>query len=152
MYLLGLLSSQTIVCILSREGINHPTASRQNFGTLHADSPLDSVLLEHVLALELRELGLIEKIFPLMIGDKEDSNHGLFFETGCLPQPPSVIVDSVEKDLYRTMEAMSLGTPVVENRTVAQTLSSITSCQGSKIEGHRETAFSSAVDSIVGML
>ena len=58
----GLVSSRTFVCLLSRGAINSPTEPRQNFGALTTDSACDNVLLEQQLALELGQLGLVEKV------------------------------------------------------------------------------------------
>jgi hypothetical protein len=60
------------------------------------------VLLEHRLALELRTLGYIEKIYPLLIGEADDGNmtpslsYSIFFATGGKPEAPDICVDAVE--------------------------------------------------------
>ena len=55
----GLVSSRAFVPLLSRDAINHPDKDWQNFSKLTADSSCDNVFLEHRLAVELQELGLI---------------------------------------------------------------------------------------------
>ena len=51
--------------ILSRNAINCEKNAKQNFSLLTAGAPIDNVLLEYRLALELKERGLIEKIYPI---------------------------------------------------------------------------------------
>ena len=58
--------------ILSRNAINHPKRDNQNFSKLTDISPCDNLLMEHRLALELKENGLLEKIYPVLIGDLND--------------------------------------------------------------------------------
>ena len=65
----GLVSSRAFVSLLSRDAINHPDITWQNFSKMTSDSKCDNVYLEHRLAVELQDLGLIEKIFPVFIGD-----------------------------------------------------------------------------------
>ena len=84
----GLINSRTFVCLLSKGAINHPDKPWQNFSCLTADSSGDNVLLEHMLALELRKLGLIEKIFPVMIGELAEAVYGDFFGGGGCREPP----------------------------------------------------------------
>lgn len=84
----GLCSSMTFVCILSKEGINSKDKAWQNFGKLTKDSPCDNVHLEHRLALELRTLGYISKVFPVMIGEYEPITDEVknFFASDSLPK------------------------------------------------------------------
>ena len=61
----GLVSSRAFVPLLSRDAINHPDKTWQNFSKLTAkQSNCDNVFLDHRLAVELQGLGLIEKMFP----------------------------------------------------------------------------------------
>lgn len=155
----GLICSKIFVCLLSREAINSPTVSNNNFSVISESSPCDNVLLEHRLALELRSLGLIEKIFPIFIGDEDKKGvdgmgvevveHGKYFEEGCLPRASVSVVTSVEEELYAVMEKMSLGTPMESNKSVSSVLQDIISCQGGKIEGHRGSAIEDIVKVIV---
>ena len=79
----GLVSSRAFVPLLSRNAINHPTITWQNFSQLTADSRCDNVFLEHILAVELQELGLIDKVFPVLIGDVDPGN---------TPNTPSILL------------------------------------------------------------
>eukprot|EP01030_Chromulinospumella_sphaerica_P034287 gene34287-biopygen5045 len=59
----GLVKSRIFVPFLSKNAL-------ANFSTLETSTPkCDNVLLEHRLALELKEMGLIESIFPIVLGD-----------------------------------------------------------------------------------
>ena len=100
----GLLKSRIFLPILSRGAINHPDKSWQNFSKLAEDSNCDNVLLEHLLALELQTRVMIERIYPVMIGDLSPSSvdgepgvYANYFATGCHPRlpDPSVEVKSV---------------------------------------------------------
>ena len=76
----GLVSSRCMVCLLSRGAVKNPTKPRNNFEFLQEDSKCDNVLLEWRLALELKERGMIEGIFPVMIGDKgPDGEYSNYF-------------------------------------------------------------------------
>ena len=90
----GLVSSRAFVPLLSRDAINHPEKDWQNFSKLRADSRCDNVFLEHRLAVELQGLGLIEKIFPVFVGNFDESKgvYGNYFGGGCHPTLPSLSV------------------------------------------------------------
>ena len=60
--------------LLSRGAINSSTSLRSNFTKLAPDSRCDNVLLEYNLAFELRERGLIEFVFPIMLGDTSNGD------------------------------------------------------------------------------
>jgi TIR domain len=109
----GLLTSSCFVCLLSRNAINHPNKPMQNFNTLEASSKADSVLIEWNLALEFAERGLLTKIYPIMIGDKEiEETEGEpmvtytnYFSSGCHPSGcKDVIVESVELRMKAHLE------------------------------------------------
>jgi len=57
------------VCLLSKGALNSPTIPRQNISALTRDSPCDNVFLEHRFALELKQLGMIDIVYPILIGD-----------------------------------------------------------------------------------
>lgn len=150
----GLVNSRTFVCLLSREAINSPSKDRQNFSKLTEDSNCDNVFLEHRLALELRGLGLIEKIFPVMIGDFDivTGKYGKYFDTGCLPRCADVVVKSVEADLRTHMDNQGLGSPLETALGVSSVLFRLTECQGGKVEGEGEAAFLLIANSIFKMV
>ena len=121
------------MCLLSRGAINHPTVAWQNFSKLEVGSRCDNVFLEHRLAVELRNLGMLEKIFPVMIGDPDGpipaANYGSFFGENCLPVGPDTHVESVEAKLVHHLDSMALGLPVETNKTVKAVITDIMACQ-----------------------
>lgn len=65
----GLINSKLFLPLFSKMAINHPTVTRQNFSHLTVDSSCDNLFLEQRFALELLKIGLLEHIFPVLIGD-----------------------------------------------------------------------------------
>ena len=151
-----MISSRVFVPLLSREAINHPDKAWQNFSKLTSNSNCDNVYLEHRLAVDLQGLGLIEKMFPVFIGDvdvktSEYIKYG-FGSGDCHPKLPEISVKSVEEKLRHHMESQALGTPVVPDRTVVSVVDAITACQGAFIVGPADATFAAAAASIVKML
>jgi len=110
----GLVNSKTFVPLLSRHAINHPEIAWQNFAKLATASRVDNVFLEHRLAVELHELGLVEKIFPVFIGDVDPSTgaYSHYFNSRCHPNYlPNVAVDAVEEKLRHHMESQVRAEP-----------------------------------------
>ena len=150
----GLVSSRAFVPLLSRDAINHPDKAWQNFSKLTVDSKCDNVFLEHRLAVELQGLGLIEKMFPVFIGnlDTMTSEYSHYFGSGCHPSLSEITVKSVEEKLRHHMESQALGTPIVPDRTVKSVVDAITACQGAFIVGPADATFAAAAASIAKML
>lgn len=101
----GVISSTSFVCIISKNAINMPNNNRQNFTLLEENSPCDNVLLEMRLALELREMGFIRYIYPILVGNVIDVDTSL----SSLPQTqtPSVNGLSVQDQLQITFSNYS---------------------------------------------
>ena len=114
--------------------------------TLATDSACDNMYLEFVLALELRERSSLDKIFPLMLGDKDDATgkYGRFTFRGanpCYPTKwPEVAVESVDAKLRERLDDMELGMPLVDAMTVTDVLAGVMKYQGAYIEGDLEDA------------
>ena len=106
------------------------------------------------MAVELQGLGLIEKIFPVFIGNLDDttSEYSNYFGSGCHPKLSEVSVKSVEEKLRYHTESQALGTPLVPDHTVKSVLDAITACQGAFIVGPADATFAAAAASIVKML
>ena len=140
--------------LLSREAINSSTKDWQNFSKLTSDSKCDNVFLEHRLAVELHELGMIEKMFPIFIGDVDftTDEYQDYFGSGCHPKLPDVSVAAVEDKLRHHMENQALGTPLVPDRTILSVVTAITSCQGAFIRGESNATFQAAANSIATMV
>lgn len=147
-FLEGLCSSRIFIPILSRNAINMADNIRQNFSLLKADSPCDNVLLEYRMVLELRAFGLIESIFPIMIGDHEPikKTFSNYFQSGCMPWAAEVVVHSVEEKLIQHMQNQGLGAPLSSGRTVKEILGELTACQGAFVQGHEDSAFDDAIE------
>ena len=152
----GLVCSRAFVPFFSRDAINHPTIAWQNFSNLTANSDCDNVFLEHRLAVELHGLGLIDKIFPIFIGNLDattsEYSRYTFFGGGYHPTLTEVSVESVEKKLRHHLDSQALGTPLEPDRTVKSAVGAVTAFQGAFIEGPADTSFATAAASIVKML
>lgn len=144
----GLVSSRIFVCLMSKNAINNETVEKQNFKHLQQSSPCDNVLLEHRLALELYSFGYIDRIIPILIGEKLTSTtYSNCFADGSLPkldELPDICVTSIEKKLIEHMERECLGTPSVPNHSVRSIFEKIMSYQALCIEGEEEEAFNTA--------
>ena len=132
----GLVDSAAFICIISRGGIKNPGNRLMNFENLESDSRCDNVLLEWRLALELKERGMIEGIFPVMVGDVDSNGHySNYFKSGCNPNPPKVVVNAVELKLREHLDREGLGSPYKDEETAASILQQVLSNQGNFIEG-----------------
>lgn len=150
----GLANSRTFISLLSRGAVNNPQQLRCCYPSLTEDSPCDNVLLEQRLALELRDLGLIDRLYPVLIGDLNPATQSFsaYFEGGCHPVCPAVSVSAVEVELVHHFEFLALGSPLSANKTVRDVVAGLTACQGGKLEGSEEQAFSAVVAAIETML
>ena len=98
----GLIKITALCPVMSRPGI------KAQFEALGEGSLCDNVLLEHRLALELKTRGLIERVFPLLVGDcelrtKQFSNYS---RSGCAPERLWVAaMASVEDSLNEHLDA-----------------------------------------------
>ena len=122
----GLLKSRIFIPLLSKKAINNDTNKKLNFAALTPDFPCDNVLLEHNIALELATRGLIERIYPVMIGEPEaglneggDPVYSNYFASGAHPNcVGDVIVTAVMQQLEHHLDRSSLGTPLLQDMTV----------------------------------
>lgn len=137
----GLVSSRIFVCLISKDGL-------KNFGNLQSDSYCDNVFLEHRFALELLRLGMIETIFPIVVGKEETSSKYVIDWQSIYPVPPDVAVASVEAVLSNHMSKQALGTPLEPNKTVKSVFNEIVSLQGALIEGLYDAALITIIDRI----
>jgi len=135
----GLIKSATFLPIFSRGAINDPSNPRQNFGALRHDSPCDNCLLEQRLALELKERGLVEKIYPLFVGrthpDGAYERYVLVGDDADHPQLPTEPVAAVEQCVIAHLDAQGLGLPYQMNMPVAAVVNSVLRFQGSFVQG-----------------
>jgi len=151
----ALLESSAFIPILSRGAINHPLNPNQSFVMLNADSACDNLFLEFRLALELREMGMIEKIFPVMIGDLNAAADAYthYFASGCHPGNASrEVVASVEAALRVHLDNQGLGSPYSVSETPHSVLEQITQSPGGFLTGSITVSLPAIVNAIVDML
>eukprot|EP01030_Chromulinospumella_sphaerica_P034344 gene34344-biopygen9953 len=145
----GVVDCRFFVPVLSREGLS-------NLSTLDDPSkPCDNVLLEHRLALELKEMGLIEGIFPILMGENvegsEPSQLAIDWKT-LFPVCHDVCVEAVEAKTCTHLANQALGTPLHPNRSVLSVLTEIKQMQGALIDGEFEAKMSEAAGRILKLV
>jgi len=149
----GLVQSRCLVCLLSRESIKSPTRDWHNIEKLVETSKCDNVLLEWRLALELKDRGMLEGVFPVMIGDKDSNGeYSNYFVTSCNPAPPDIVVEALETKLHESLVREGLGSPYIDRVTVKSLCTSVLSNQGGFYHGKRESFFDTIVGSICDMV
>jgi hypothetical protein len=152
----GLTSSASIICLLSREAINSSVDPSRNISVLVPSSACDNVLLEWRLALELKVRGMIDKIFPVLIGNKVEDNgqvtYGHYFKDKCHPVSlEDVVVSAIEQKLLFHLDSQGLGLPYEPSMGVKSIVGAVTSNQGGFWENEQHAALSSVVDTILLM-
>jgi len=142
----GLVNSRVFVCLLSREGIHHPHKAWNDFEKLQESSECDNVFLEHRLALELKSMGMLDSVFPVVVGDRVTSASGRTSYAidwrAIWPNCSDVCVRKVEEKLVHHLASQALGTPLQPNRTVASVFGEIKTLQGALVEGELDEALS----------
>lgn len=150
-FCVGLMKSKVFLPIISQVAIG-------SFEGLGSDSPCDHLLLEFALALELRERGRLDKIFPLFIGPKdpltdEYKKYTFSGEHASHPQSlPELSVHSVEMRLVDRIDDLGLGSPFVEAMTVSNIVASLLKYQGTFVEGIIEESLKKIVNHALIML
>jgi TIR domain/Protein kinase domain len=154
----GLLRSRIFLPLISRNSINHPSVLWQNFARLTETSKCDNVLLEYRLALELVSRGLLEAVYPVMIGDiATDATAGVetiisYFRSDCPPDLSSVakvVVQSVDEKLFEHLTRQGLGTPLMDRMPVKAIFDTLMGYQGHVVEGSKTTMFDKPTDDLV---
>ena len=147
----GLVSSGNFVCLASRNAMRNPTNDRSNWEKLTEDSRCDNVLLEWRLALELKDRGMIDGIFPVFIGDKDASGvYGDYFK-GCFPSSPDVVVAAVEEKVRAHLDSACLGLPYKDSCSVKDVTNSVFINQGGWIRGDLQQSVSTIITSVRDM-
>lgn len=151
----GLVKSLIYIPILSREAINSLAFQTNNYNELEADSPIDNLLLEQYLSLELVARGLFKKVYPVLLGDEiKESFHNDFFFDECFPKikdsvvVPNTVISALKSNLYH----LSLGSPLLDIMNVKQVLDELLMCQGKVVKGNRLTCLDRIVKDIEVML
>ena len=144
----GLVNSRSFVCIISESAISN------SFKLLTESSPCDNMLLEYQLALELRNIGFIEYIHPVFIGNKSDKNEDFFdkFQFECLKNFPKVKVNTVVDKLSSHFDHRALGSPNNPTITVNEVITLIKANEDSFVEENGIKSFNNVSESISNML
>ena len=143
--------------LFSRDAINHPLKQNQNFMKLQSSSPCDNVLLEHQLALEFKERGLIANIYPVLIGQVKiedgETIHSRFTRDGSAPafMDPEVFVESVNKAVVQHLDRLALGTPLLPELSVAETYRKMMKYQAFYLEGNFAAKFTELIQHVKGI-
>ena len=140
----GLVQSSILIPILSRGALNDPTNHRSNVTKHSNTSECDNVLLEYRLGMELHERGMLDLIYPIFIGDKDANDNFMnYFASGCHPDLSKVantVVDKIEDKLFQHLDNHALGSPMVDNMTIADIVNGIAANQGGFVEGFLDDA------------
>lgn len=134
----GLVNSDVFVPIMSKRALHR-------LQDLDVGSSCDNVLLEYNLALELSQLGMIRKLFPVMLGDEEKD----FFQCGGFPKTKDIIVNRIEEKVSMHLSNQGMGAPILD-LTIAGTIQGILANQGLKL--FPENTWEIAADKIASLL
>lgn len=110
--------------------------------------------LELRAALELRDINLIDYIFPIMIGDLVDDNYLNYFQSGCHPKLENIYngyLNSIENQLIYHMDRLSLGSPMKRNLPIYDIISDVIKNQGGFVEGFIDIAYENVKKAIDSM-
>lgn len=129
-------------------------------GRLTRDKPCDNVMLEHILAQELRWQGLVRLVIPVFIGSElggaaavavSDGGpaHGDWFADGSRPEPAvDEPVESVARAVREHMDDLGLGSPHFPLVTAKGLIEELTKVQATFVRGNRAAALADVVDRI----
>ena len=107
----GLVCSHVFVPILSQAATKNPKNDRANFEKLKEDSDCDNVLLEHHLAIELKDRGFVKSVLPLLIGPCSNDVFDKFSFSQLPSELPRVQVRALEAKLREHLDNHCLGSP-----------------------------------------
>jgi ankyrin repeat protein/serine/threonine protein kinase len=137
----GLMSCKVFVPVISRAALFGSRDCRK-YGN-KADAAVDNVLLEYRLALELKEMNYITRIYPIFVGDgtsnAEDGRGDVHsrkfehfdFKTYGAQAAPDVVIDALEAELlYHLDRSLGLGFPTQMGLSVRGILERIFKHQG----------------------
>jgi len=140
-FALGLLHSNVVVCVLSRDAL-------APLNSLQHDSEADSLLLECRLALESIELGLCKRMLTVGVG-APDSAGGFSGWNWQWPIDTSVaVVNEIETQLQETLKLACLQPPVRSQEGPRHTLAKVFDGEASFIGGDSANTFEASVSKI----
>eukprot|EP01041_Mallomonas_annulata_P004492 gene4491-8935_t len=137
------------------------TATGRNWMMLKSHSSFDRFLFELRFGLEMRDIGLIESIFPIVLGDSKISDvitdiESLYFIPYKIDSYtlPNEFVLTIENKLMETMSRLGLGSPLVDRQeaTVRWIIQRILENKGTEISGHGLKAFHKVCDELQKVL
>ena len=150
-FVMGICDSACFVPILSRGAL-------APYSTLAEESPVDNMLLEQQVALELHSRGMIAAICPVLVGElfhaAEISTERLytdFFESESKPSCDKVIVRSIDKALADNMTKVGVQGELVRTapqRTVKSTLNALLTFQALMLKGLETMAVQNVVQNL----
>ncbi len=134
--------------------------------TLEVDSPVDNVVLEWYLAIELKRRGAIKRIFPIFIGPVQEewpvsSKSGVaiasqlvyrnYFKSGSHPKSfPDICVESIYKEVEQNLAKYGFNGP--QRMTVSEIVKKICEFQGGFIEGQFAESAESICNTIMKLV
>jgi hypothetical protein len=149
----GLTSSTIFLCLMSQNALFDKNNSRQRIDLLEAGSYCDNVLLEWRIALELKEMGLLSKICPVLIGNCEDGTDAYDnYLHHSRPVLPDVVVSSIESKLRQHFQKQKLGLPYKTSMSVRELYATITKYQATFVEGSLDASLNEIQDKVQKML
>ena len=130
-FAVGLCGSGIFVPVISRGAL------KSRYESLHAESNVDNVLLEHRLALELNALDLVTHIYPIYVGDVDGTgNYGYYFSSDAVPNAPDITVVKLEAAAISQLDRLGLGLPLIPNITVKGIVDRINKSNGGFVQGN----------------
>lgn len=144
-YVEGLQRSKVFMPVLSRGAINDDSFfhGSNSFSRLRSDSPIDRLLLEMRMAIELKARHSLLAICPILIGDFNavQGTYGHYIHSNCHPsldRSIPVLVSAMEDRVLVDLEVHGLGLPMLTGAgecCVAAVLQAVTGSFSEVIEG-----------------
>ena len=115
---------------------------------LQPDSPVDNVLLENVLALELKRFSFIDRIFPVLIGGLNKVT-GQYDSFPFLPLSDALVeVSAVTLKMKEHLDRLSLGDPMGKCFLAESIRTEVLKYQGHLVEGNIDDSLAIAASTI----
>ena len=94
--------------------------------------------------------GMLEYIYPVMIGKRNGSSYDRF-NWKCYGTLPDLSVEDVRKKLTEHMSRQALGSPLQFQRTIKATVNGINAHQGGFLEGDYEKSLDDVATKIIAL-
>jgi ankyrin repeat protein/serine/threonine protein kinase len=134
----GLVNSRVFVCLLTTNAVADCQANK-SFVTLTDHSVCDNLLLEQQLALELKQMSLLSKVFPVLIGRRDSltADRCEPFDLDCVKNMPNTSVRSVRDKVAEHLERQRLGSPLHRDISVREVMTKLIAHQGHVVNSGR---------------